>query len=63
LDALIAKGEFKPLREWLRRNIHLAGSLLPSAHELCEKVTGRGLDGEGFVRHLTQKYSEIYGFQ
>jgi len=57
----IACGEFGPLREWLRRQIHQRGSLLPAA-ELCREVTGRDLSITPFMDHLRGKFGDIYGF-
>lgn len=60
LEQQIATGDFKPLREWLRREIHERGSLYPSADELLTLATGRPLDPQVFLRYLTNKYAELY---
>ena len=39
----LARGDFSPLVNWLRTNIHSKGSLLP-ADQLMTKATGRPLD-------------------
>ena len=39
LDAMFGRGEFQPLREWLRTNIHAQGRRYPAA-ELGRRVTG-----------------------
>lgn len=59
-DALVAKGDLAPIREWLRTKIHNVGSLHPSADELCEAVTGAKLDPSIYVAHLNKKYSQLY---
>jgi len=60
-DALVARGELAPVREWLREKIHAVGSLHPSADALCEAVTGAKLDPSIYVAHLDAKYSKLYG--
>jgi carboxypeptidase Taq len=51
----IGRGEFAPLLDWLRRNIHEKGSLL-STGELVEAATGAPLDTAAFERHLRDRY-------
>ena len=55
------RGDFKPIREWLRTNIHEKGSLYPSDDELCAQVTGKKLDPQVFLKYLDEKYSALYG--
>lgn len=55
----IARGELLPLRDWLRKSIHVAGYRV-DAEELVTKVTGRGLTDEDFVAYLKAKYSALY---
>ncbi len=54
LDGQLSKGQFKPLREWLREKIHKKGQLL-MAEDLCQEVTGKPFSHEALVRHLTKK--------
>jgi carboxypeptidase Taq len=61
LDDNIRAGDFKPLREWLRVNVHELGSLYETADELLVKVTGKPLDPRIFVAYLKSKYTSIYG--
>lgn len=56
----VARGEFAPLLNWLRENIHRHGRRY-TAGELCEKVTGRALSEKPFVDYLTGKMQHIYG--
>lgn len=56
----IARGNFAPLLEWLRTNIHVHGRKYWPA-ELTERVTGEPLQYHSFMRYLRAKYSEIYG--
>jgi carboxypeptidase Taq len=60
LEAQVAAGEFKPLREWLRTNVHEVGSLYPTADELLVAVTGKPLDPAVFMRYLSAKYKKLY---
>jgi carboxypeptidase Taq len=53
----LARGDFSPLVNWLRTNIHSKGSLLP-ADQLMTKATGRPLDASVYERHLRRRYLE-----
>lgn len=55
----IARGDFKPLGEWLRTRIHQKGSTR-TADELLREVTGSKLDASYFTNYLTSKFGEIY---
>ena len=59
LHAMFAAGEFKPLLDWLRKNIHSQGQKY-SASELVRNVTGRPLDADALVRHLEAKAATFY---
>jgi carboxypeptidase Taq len=51
----IARGDFAPLLQWLRHNVHAKGSLLSTA-ELVESATGSPLSTLAFERHLRARY-------
>ncbi|RME86476.1 MAG: carboxypeptidase M32 [Planctomycetota bacterium] len=51
----VAKGNFKPLVEWLREKIHSKGSFL-TTKELMTEATGKPLDGSIFQNHLRRRY-------
>lgn len=53
----IGKGDFSPLVNWLRANIHGKGSLL-STDALLTEATGRPLDASVFKAHLRRRYVE-----
>jgi carboxypeptidase Taq len=53
----LGRGDFSPLVNWLRTNIHSQGSLLP-ADQLLTKATGRPLDASVYERHLRRRYLE-----
>jgi carboxypeptidase Taq len=59
LPEQISRGEFAPLLEWLRVNVHQYGQKYRTA-ELIEMTTGEPLSAHYFVDYLTAKYSEIY---
>ncbi len=54
-----ARGEFAPLRAWLRENIHRHGRRYRPA-ELCERITGKPLSAEPLMRHLEGKLRPLY---
>jgi carboxypeptidase Taq len=55
----IHRGQFGTLRGWLRENIHRHGSRY-EPDELVERVTGRPLDAEPYLRYLRKKFGELY---
>ena len=56
----IGRGEFTPLREWLREHVHQHGrKYMPQ--ELLKRVTGSGLDPQPLLAYLRRKLGEIYG--
>ncbi|MBN1395713.1 MAG: carboxypeptidase M32 [Pirellulales bacterium] len=59
LDEHFARGEFGPLLNWLRENIHRHGQRYTAA-ELVERVTGRGLSASPLVEHLRSKLGSLY---
>ena len=60
LHAQFARGDFEPLRNWLREKIHRHGQRY-SAAELVKQVTGRELSSAPLLTHLREKYGELYG--
>lgn len=60
LHGMFAKGEYQPLLQWLRKNIHSVGRRY-TAPQLIQKVTGKPLSSESLVRYLNGKASEFYG--
>jgi carboxypeptidase Taq len=60
LHSQFARGEFRPLREWLREKIHRHGQRYTSA-ELVKRITGQELSSEPLIKHLKMKYGELYG--
>ena len=60
LDAQIGRGEFGPLREWLRDKVHAVGSIYASPDELLTTITGEPVSARPFLEYLNAKYSELY---
>jgi carboxypeptidase Taq len=60
LDAQFAAGEFEPLKSWLTEKVYLQGMrYLPV--DLVQEITGKPLSHAPLMRHLTTKYSTLYG--
>jgi carboxypeptidase Taq len=60
LAAMFAEGDFRPLRDWLRENIHRHGQRYTAA-ELVQRVTGRPLSAGPLIEHLQDKVQSLYG--
>jgi carboxypeptidase Taq len=60
LPGQFSRGEFAPLLSWLREKIHRHGRRY-RAGELVRRVTGRPLDAEPLLRHLSDKAKAYYG--
>jgi carboxypeptidase Taq len=59
LHRQFARGEFGPLREWLREQIHRHGACF-TAPQLVERVTGKPLSHEPLMAHLYGKFGPLY---
>lgn len=55
LSAQIRNGDFSGLLNWLREHVHRHGMRYRST-ELIQKVTGKELGTESFIKYLKQKY-------
>lgn len=56
----LENGEFGPLLDWLRDNIHRHGRKY-RASEMTERVTGEDLNEDYYIDYLKDKYDPIYG--
>ena len=56
----LARADYAPLRDWMVAHVHTHGRRY-TRDELLVRATGRTLDPEPYIAHLTAKYSEIYG--
>lgn len=59
IDELHARGEFRPLLDWLRQNVHFHGRCY-SGNELVEQACGTPLSAEPLISYLTTKLSKLY---
>jgi carboxypeptidase Taq len=55
LEEQFARGDFAPLREWLREHVYQSGSMFPP-RELLLRVTGSDLDPQPYLDYLTTKF-------
>jgi carboxypeptidase Taq len=55
LDAQVSRGDFKPLFDWLRTQLHSQGSRY-NMNELLVQATGKPLGATAALRYLEQKY-------
>ncbi|MGD0517025.1 MAG: carboxypeptidase M32 [Thermoguttaceae bacterium] len=62
LDAMLRRGEFQPLVQWLREKIHGQGHRHTAA-ELVRRITGRPLSHEPLMAHLHEKFHTLYGLK
>lgn len=59
VQAALDAGDYAPLRDWMTDKVARHGRRF-TRDELLEKATGRKLDPDPYIAHLTRKYSEIY---
>lgn len=62
LDEKIENGEFRPLLDWLRENIHQHGQRFKT-EDLIEKATGEKPTADYFLDYIREKYSDLYGIE
>jgi carboxypeptidase Taq len=60
MEESFARGEFRPLLDWLRTNIHARGSIL-KPRELIKRVTGEDVNPLHLTDYLERKYGRLYG--
>ena len=53
------EGEFGPLREWLRENVHGHGKRLET-NDLVREATGSRFTADAFTDYVTEKYGALY---
>ncbi|HEX4797333.1 MAG TPA: carboxypeptidase M32 [Humisphaera sp.] len=59
VDGQFAAGNFKPLLDWLRKNVHRPGKTY-RPRELVKRVTGKEPTADALLRHLGKK-AQLYG--
>jgi carboxypeptidase Taq len=57
VDAQMERGDFTPLREWLREHVHRHGRKFPP-RELLRRITGEDLKVDPFLRYLREKLAD-----
>jgi carboxypeptidase Taq len=57
VDAQLERGDFDPLRTWLRETVHVHGRKLPP-HELLPRATGQQLAVAPFLHYLREKLAD-----
>jgi len=60
VDGLIERGEFGPLREWLRCKVHDKGSVPGSMDALLVEEFGEPLKADYLLDYLEDKYRDLY---
>ena len=60
LTDLFAAGDFRPLLDWLRQEIHVAGRLLES-EPLVERATGWPVSADWLAKSLADRYGTAHG--
>ena len=58
LDAQMERGEFAPLREWLREHVYRHGRKF-TPDELIGRITGGPIDAGPYVRYLQEKLATL----
>ncbi|MFB6132755.1 MAG: carboxypeptidase M32 [Halanaeroarchaeum sp.] len=59
LDGRIATGNFDPLRDWLRTEIHRHGARM-TTDDLVRSATGESLSADHFLSYVDEKYRDLY---
>ncbi len=59
LDGLFRQGEFRPLLDWLRQNVHSFGRCYPGS-QLIEQATGTQLGADHLIDYLKTKLEPLY---
>jgi carboxypeptidase Taq len=60
LDEQFERGEFAPLREWLREPVHRHGRAF-TPQELLQRVAGSQMDPGPYLRYLRRKLADFAG--
>ena len=59
IDGIVESGEWQPMLDWLRANIHQQGSKFTPS-ELIQKATGEPPTPNPFINYVEKKYGELY---
>ncbi|WAA13258.1 carboxypeptidase M32 [Fervidibacillus halotolerans] len=58
-DKRLAKGDLKPIEDWLSENVHRFGKMKKPL-EILQEATGEPLKAKYLINYLRDKYKEIY---
>ncbi len=59
LDALLSEGNFDPINEYLRQNVHRFGKL-KNTNQVLMDLTGESFNPEYYIHYLKEKYTALY---
>ena len=59
VDDLLKNGEFKPIRKWLKENVHKFGNL-KTPHQIVMDATKEPLNPTYYIEYLEKKYKRLY---
>mmetsp|Transcript_26298 Transcript_26298/g.72593 ORF Transcript_26298/g.72593 Transcript_26298/m.72593 type:complete len:583 (+) Transcript_26298:66-1814(+) len=59
-DKRVSAGDFKEIKAWLTKKVHVHGKRYKSLDDLLESELGEPLNPQYFITYLTEKYSELY---
>lgn len=62
INEKMAAGNFESLTFWLQQHVFRFGRQYRS-EVLCERITGKPLNLDGFMDYATEKYQDIYSFK
>ena len=57
---LMEVGHFRPILEWLSDKVYRQGRLY-RPDELVERITGRPMQADDYIRGMTAKFTDLYG--
>jgi len=57
----LSEGKLQHVNDWLKTNIHSQGNLY-DPEDLIQRVTGRTLEAQPYLKYLNEKYGKLYGF-
>ncbi|PSP76176.1 carboxypeptidase [Halobacteriales archaeon QS_1_68_20] len=60
LEGKIREGDFEPLANWLRENVHSQGKRY-TTDELVREATGESFTADYFVEYVEDKFGDLYG--
>ena len=60
IESKIEKGDFQPIKDWLKVKVHQHGRRYSSLDSMLEDQLGEPLNPKYFIDYLTSKYSDLY---